>query len=95
MDFCLQLNLKEGEFLDTMAALFIQTLLLTTEEYKEQVSRVKTTPSHEFTNESHNKVLLENICKYYLHKEKLGNVHRAKILEAGKYLGKNWVRGFL
>jgi hypothetical protein len=38
---------------------------------------------------------LENICKYYLHKEKLGEVHRQKILDAGNYLGKKWVRGFL
>ena len=95
MEFCLQLNLQEGEFLNTIAALFLQTLLLSNIEYRAHIQRVKTTPSHEFTNESHNKVLLENICKYYLHKEQLGENHRSKILEAGKYLGKNWVRGFL
>ena len=95
MELCLHLNLKEGEFLDTIAALFIQTLLLSNKVYMERIPKVKTTPSHEFTNESQNKVLLENICKYYLHKEQLGEKHRRKILEAGNYLGKSWVRGFL
>jgi hypothetical protein len=58
-------------------------------------SKIVSTPFHEFTNESQNKVLLENLCKYYLHQEVLGDKHRTKLIEAGKYLNKNWIKGFL
>jgi hypothetical protein len=95
MDLCLKSLQNEGEFLNSMAALLIQTFLITEQDYKSKLFDIKFTPSMDFTNETHNKVLLENICKYYLHREKIGEVHRQKILDAGNYLGKNWVRGFL
>jgi hypothetical protein len=95
MECCLNILKNQGEFLDSMAALLIQTLIITEPAYKSQLFGIKTTPSLDFTNESHNKVLLENISKYYLHKDILGDNYRQKIISAGKYLGKNWVSGFL
>ena len=94
-DTCLKIVQREGAFLNTIAALFIQSFLIRYADTKAQLSKIVSTPFHEFTNESQNKVLLENLCKYYLHQEVLGDKHRTKLIEAGKYLNKNWIKGFL
>jgi hypothetical protein len=94
MDQCIRVLKYEGEFLNSVGSLIIQTLLITAPQFKSADLQIKTTPSLDFNNESHNKVLLENISKYYLHKDILGDHYRHKIISAAQFLGKNWVKGF-
>jgi hypothetical protein len=95
VDYCLDI-MERGDVLNNnIALLFIQSFLIRYKDTKEKLPRIITTSVNEYTNESQNKVLLENLCKYYLHREILGEKHRNKIIEAGNQLHKNWIKGFL
>jgi hypothetical protein len=95
VESCIKTIQKGDVSTNSIALLFIQSFLIRYSDTKAQLPGIITMPFHQFTNESQNKVLLENLCKYYLHQEVLGDKHRTKLIEAGKYLNKNWIKGFL